>query len=91
MADKTDKAPGNVLGKYYVDNYCTNCDLCRSIAPEIFKENEDEGVSIVYKQPENDEEVDLVVEAMESCPEDAIGDDGEEVEETAAGAAAGTA
>jgi ferredoxin len=40
--------------------------------------NEDEGYSYVFKQPENDEEEAQCQEAMESCPVEAIGDDGEE-------------
>ena len=38
---------------------------------------EDEGYSYVFKQPENDEEREQCVEAMEGCPVEAIGDDGE--------------
>jgi ferredoxin len=40
--------------------------------------NEDEGYSYVFKQPEDDDEEEQCREAMESCPVEAIGDDGEE-------------
>jgi len=78
MADPTDKVEGSVDGKYYVDSSCIDCDVCRTTAPNNFEANEDEGFSLVCKQPENDEEVEQVEEAMESCPVESIGDDGEE-------------
>ena len=28
MADKNDKHPENVTGKFYVDTQCIDCDLC---------------------------------------------------------------
>ena len=40
--------------------------------------NEDDGFSFVVKQPENDDEEAQCEEALESCPVEAIGDDGEE-------------
>lgn len=78
MADRTDKVESNVSGKYYVDSNCIDCDVCRETAPENFMANEDEGYSYVFKQPENEEEEAQCQEAMESCPVEAIGDDGEE-------------
>lgn len=77
MADKDDKNEGNAPGKYYVDSNCIDCDLCRETAPEIFARNEDEGFSYVVRQPQNDEEIELCNEALEGCPVEAIGDDGE--------------
>ena len=77
MADPDDKVEMNVAGKYYVDSSCIDCDVCRETAPNNFKANEDEGYSFVYKQPDNDEEEGLCQEAMESCPVEAIGDDGD--------------
>ena len=76
MADPDDKLPGQAPGKYYVDSSCIDCDVCRTTAPNIFVANEDEGYSYVAKQPENDEEVALCEEALESCPVESIGDDG---------------
>lgn len=78
MADCNDKVELNVPGKYYVDTTCIDCDVCRTTAPNNFKANEDEGYSYVFKQPENDDEEAQCQEAMESCPVEAIGDDGEE-------------
>ncbi len=77
MADKEERNPDNVKGAFYVDSNCIDCDLCRETAPENFARNEDEGYSYVVKQPENDEERALCQEAIEGCPVEAIGDDGE--------------
>lgn len=76
MADPTDKVEKNVDGKFYVDASCIDCDVCRTTAPNNFEADEDEGYSYVSKQPENDEETEQCEEAMESCPVEAIGDDG---------------
>jgi len=77
MADKNDKVPENAPGKYYVDSSCIDCDVCRSTAPENFGRSEENGYTFVSKQPENAEEEGLCAEAMEACPVEAIGDDGE--------------
>lgn len=76
MADKTDKWPENVSGKFYVDEQCIDCDLCRETAPDFFTRSDDGGYSFVYKQPESQEDIDLCMEALEGCPVEAIGDDG---------------
>jgi ferredoxin len=76
MADVANKYPENVAGKYYVDNQCIDCDLCRETAPENFKRNEDGGYSFVFKQPESPEEEARCKEAKEGCPVEAIGDNG---------------
>jgi ferredoxin len=78
VAERTKKVADNVPGTFYVDRECIDCDLCRETAPENFQRNEDEGYSYVYKQPESDEERSLCKEALESCPVEAIGDDGAE-------------
>ena len=76
MADNTDKVANNVDGAFYVDSNCIDCDLCRQTAPDNFARNEDDGYSFVSKQPENDEEHQACLDAMEECPVEAIGDDG---------------
>ncbi len=75
MADVSNMYPDNVKGKFYVDNQCIDCDLCRETAPDNFTRNEDNGYSFVYKQPENDEEEKRCQEALEGCPVEAIGND----------------
>jgi len=76
MADVANKYPENVAGKYYVDNQCIDCDLCRETAPDNFKRNEDGGYSYLYKQPASPEEEARCKEAKEGCPVEAIGDNG---------------
>ncbi len=76
MADIANRYPENVTGKYYVDNQCIDCDLCRETAPENFTRNDDGGYSFVKKQPESPEEEAQCKEAMEGCPVEAIGNNG---------------
>jgi len=76
MAILTDKWSSNVPGKYYVDQQCIDCDLCREIAPLNFKRDDDGGYSIVYKQPTTPKEVEECEEALQGCPVEAIGNDG---------------
>src|SRR3954467_6060290 len=76
MADAANKYPENVEGKFYVDDQCIDCDLCRETAPANYKRNDDGGHSYVYKQPETPEEEAACKEAMEGCPVEAIGNDG---------------
>ena len=76
MASKEDKIADNVPGRFYVDSSCIDCDMCRNLAPKFFAMS-DNGGSYVCEQPASDEDIDLCLEAMESCPVDAIGDNGE--------------
>jgi ferredoxin len=76
MADAANKYPESVAGKYYVDNQCIDCDLCRETAPDNFKRNDDGGYSFVYKQPATPDEEARCKEAKEGCPVEAIGDNG---------------
>ena len=77
MADIANKYSDNVTGKYYVDNQCIDCDLCRETAPNNFTRNDDGGYSYVFKQPTTPEEEAQCKEAMEGCPVEAIGNNGE--------------
>ena len=74
MANKADKWADNAAGKFYVDQQCIDCDLCRETAPDNFKRNEDGGYSYLYKQPTTPEEEARCKEAKEGCPVEAIGD-----------------
>lgn len=77
MADKTDKYEDNASGKFYVDTQCIDCDLCRQTAPENFDRNQDGGYSFVKKQPETPDEEAQCSEALDGCPVEAIGSDGD--------------
>ena len=76
MAELENKYTENVPGKFYVDDQCIDCDLCRETAPDNFTRSDDGGYSYVYKQPTTPEEQARCVEAMEGCPVEAIGDNG---------------
>ena len=76
MADIENKYGDNVAGKYFVDDQCIDCDLCRETAPDNFTRNDDGGYSFVFKQPSTPEEEAQCKEAMEGCPVEAIGDNG---------------
>jgi ferredoxin len=80
MADKNNKLAENVLGPFYVDDQCIDCDACRETAPNFFRRNDDKGYSYVYRQPTTDAEKDECAEALEGCPVEAIGKDGEPTE-----------
>ena len=77
MANKADKWETNTAGKFYVDQQCIDCDLCRETAPAFFTRYDEGGYSFVFKQPATDEEIALCMEALEGCPVEAIGNDGE--------------
>jgi ferredoxin len=77
MANLTDRKPEDILGRFYVDDSCTDCDLCRDLAPAFFRRDADTGQSIVYRQPATPEESTFAQEALDSCPTSSIGDDGE--------------
>ena len=77
MANKDTKYPDNAPGKLYVDDTCIDCDACRASAPSNFDRNEEEGYSFVSKQPADAEEEQQCQDALEGCPVEAIGNDGE--------------
>ena len=65
------KLPENVPGDFFVDSSCIDCDLCRQLAPEVFKDVGD--YSIVYHQPENEQESFNAFRALVTCPTASIG------------------
>ncbi len=78
MPDKSASYEDNITGVFYVDNTCIDCDACRVAAPDNFNRNEDGGYSYVDKQPESEDEYQMCLDAIEGCPVDAIGEDGDE-------------
>ena len=79
MPDLANRYPENVPGKFYVDDQCIDCDLCRESAPDFFTRDEDGGYSYVNNQPSDQEGIDQCTEALEGCPVEAIGNDGESI------------
>ena len=76
MANLTDKHPRNAAGPYYVDSSCTDCDLCRSLAPDIFIRDDDLGFTFVTRQPQTPDEIACAEAGRTGCPTDSIGNDG---------------
>jgi len=77
MADLNRRLPQNVLGQFYVDDTCIYCDLCVEIAPTIFKEINEQGWAAVFNEPSTEAEIALAIAALEACPTESIGRDGE--------------
>lgn len=77
MANKEDKWSENVPGNFYVDQQCIDCDLCRETAPAFFTRHDENGYSFVHAQPQTENDIELCMEALEGCPVDAIGKNGE--------------
>jgi ferredoxin len=73
MANENDRLEANVPGPWFVDSSCIDCDLCRETAPATFRREDAIGYSVVYKQPENLDEIQLAEAARLGCPVEAIG------------------
>ena len=71
MANPARRLPQNVGGDFFVDSTCIDCDACRQIAPETFRDHGD--ASSVYRQPATGEEVTRALKALVSCPTGSIG------------------
>ncbi len=78
MADKSAKWDQNTDGKYYVDDQCIACDACCVEAPDFFFMNDDEGHAYVAKQPSSEQEFEDCENALQACPVEAIGKDGDQ-------------
>ena len=76
MANLNDRLLENANGAYYVDNTCIDCDMCRSTAPGFFHRNDENGFSVVYRQPGTADEIKQAEEARLECPTESIGNDG---------------
>ncbi|MDB6036799.1 MAG: putative ferredoxin [Verrucomicrobiales bacterium] len=79
MPNRNERNPGNAPGAFYVDSTCIDCDLCRDTAPLSFQRNEEIGLSIVFRQPVSIAEIKQAREALEGCPTESIGCDGNEI------------
>lgn len=77
MAKKDQKYDDNVPGRFYVDKECIACDACVLAAPDHFNMHPEDGHAFLVKQPKDEEEESRCREAMEGCPVEAIGNDGE--------------
>jgi len=70
------KHPQNAEGKFWVDqDVCMFCRACDAEAPDNIRFNEIVGMSYVFKQPETEDELQAVREAIRCCPVEAIVED----------------
>lgn len=78
MANKKAKWELNAEGKFYVDDQCIACDACVLEAPRFFSMNDQDGHAFVKAQPKSVAEIEECLEALDACPVEAIGNDGDE-------------
>src|SRR5688572_22812128 len=71
MAQIQRRLSQNVDGDFFVDDTCIDCDACRQIAPETFRDHGDQ--SSVGRQPATPEEVTRALMALVACPTASIG------------------
>ena len=71
MANVEKRLSGNVPGDFFVDATCIDCDTCRQLAPEVFRDTGD--ASIVFRQPINLAERRRALMALVACPTGSIG------------------
>lgn len=71
MAHLNQRRSQNVSGDFYVDSTCIDCDTCRWMVPEVFREAG--GQSAVYHQPISETERLRSLQALLSCPTSSIG------------------
>jgi len=76
MASIQKRLPENVPGDFYVDLTCIDCDTCRQLAPDTFREFGD--YSIVYRQPLTQEQSRLALMSLVACPTGSIGAGGQQ-------------
>jgi glyoxylase-like metal-dependent hydrolase (beta-lactamase superfamily II)/ferredoxin len=74
MANPKLRLAENAPGEFFVDSTCIDCDTCRQLAPQSFRDHG--GQSSVFHQPETDEENARAAMAIIACPTGSIGSDG---------------
>ncbi len=77
MARFTHRYPLNVAGRFYIDDQCTDCDLCRECAPNNIRRDDRLGHSYVCRQPETEDEIAACMDGVRGCPTEAVGSDGD--------------
>jgi glyoxylase-like metal-dependent hydrolase (beta-lactamase superfamily II)/ferredoxin len=71
MANPKKRVPENVLGDFFVDSTCIDCDACRQIAPSVFGEAPE--TSFVKAQPVTSADRRQGLQALLACPTGSIG------------------
>lgn len=78
MATFEDRWQDNASGQFYIDNTCDFCEVCMDEAPNNIKESGNGEYSIIFKQPVSEDERKDLRNAIAICPQEAIGDDGDD-------------
>ena len=76
MANQNDRFSENVAGLWYIDTTCVDCGQCDDALPSVFRRSDSGSQNYVHRQPESAEEWKAAEESRESCPVEAIGNDG---------------
>jgi glyoxylase-like metal-dependent hydrolase (beta-lactamase superfamily II)/ferredoxin len=71
MAELARRLSQNVAGDFFVDDTCIDCDACRQVAPETFRDHG--GQSSVFRQPTSPAAVRRAMMALVVCPTGSIG------------------
>jgi glyoxylase-like metal-dependent hydrolase (beta-lactamase superfamily II)/ferredoxin len=71
MAQQEKRLAENVAGEFYVDSTCIDCDACRQIAPDTFRDHGDQ--SSVWRQPADARHELRAMMALVACPTSSIG------------------
>lgn len=71
MADLRKRLEANAPGEFFVDSSCIDCDLCRQIAPAVFRAEGDN--SVVHHQPADAADLRRAEMALVTCPTASIG------------------
>ena len=66
MAGSGSRHPGNVPGRWFVDDRCIDCDAARQLAPDLI--HRVDGTSVVVRQPAGPEEEVVMWRAAIACP-----------------------
>ena len=76
MANPKKRVSENVVGDFFVDSTCINCDACRQIAPSVFGEAAE--TSFVKFQPKSTADRRHALQALLACPTGSIGCQGDD-------------
>src|SRR5262245_37718044 len=71
MASPARRLATNVVGDFYVDSTCIDCDTCRWMAPATFTRRGEQAA--VHAQPTDADDVAQAMKALVACPTSSIG------------------
>lgn len=77
MATLSERFSKNAPGRFYNDLSCIDCGLCPDMAPQFFRRDDEQGQTYVWMQPSTPDEISLALSAVEACPTESIGEDGD--------------